>query len=62
MVSDIRMLRDFGAVTVVDLTVALVGVMVVLPAVLVLAERRAAGAPARARPRLRLRLRRAETH
>ncbi|MDX6657362.1 MAG: uncharacterized protein QOH62_2155, partial [Solirubrobacteraceae bacterium] len=61
MVSDIRMLRDFGAVTVVDLTVALIGVLVVLPAVLVLAERRAAGAPARARPRLRLRLRRAET-
>jgi uncharacterized protein len=39
VVSDIKMLRDFGFVTVVDLTVALVGVMVVLPAVLVLAER-----------------------
>ena len=39
MVSDIRMLRDFGAVTVVDLTVALLGVMLVLPAVLLLAER-----------------------
>jgi predicted RND superfamily exporter protein len=39
MVSDIRMLRDFGAVTVVDLTVALIGVMLVLPAVLLLAER-----------------------
>jgi hydrophobe/amphiphile efflux-3 (HAE3) family protein len=38
VVSDIRMLRDFGFVTVVDLTVALLGVMVVLPAVLVLAE------------------------
>jgi hydrophobe/amphiphile efflux-3 (HAE3) family protein len=36
--SDIKMLRDFGFVTVVDLTVALLGVMVVLPAVLVLAE------------------------
>jgi hydrophobe/amphiphile efflux-3 (HAE3) family protein len=55
MVSDIRMLRQFGAVTVVDLTVALIGVLVVLPAVLVLAERRRPGAPARARPRLRLR-------
>ena len=37
--SDIRMLRDFGLVTVVDLTVALAGVLLVLPAVLVLAER-----------------------
>ena len=36
--SDIRMLRDFGAVTVVDLTVSLVGVMLVLPAALVWAE------------------------
>jgi hypothetical protein len=33
------MLRDFGFVTVVDLTVALLGVMLVLPAVLLLAER-----------------------
>jgi uncharacterized protein len=39
MVSDIRMLRDFGFVTVIDLTVALAGVMLVLPAVLLLAER-----------------------
>jgi len=38
-VSDIRMLRDFGWVTVVDLTVSLLGVLVVLPAVLILAER-----------------------
>ncbi|MEX2195661.1 MAG: MMPL family transporter [Thermoleophilaceae bacterium] len=38
--SDIRMLRDFGAVTVVDLTVSLLGVMVVLPAALVWAEER----------------------
>ena len=38
VVSDIKMLRDFGFVTVVDLTVALLGVMVVLPAVLLLAE------------------------
>ena len=44
--SDIRMLRDFGAVTVVDLTVSLLGVLVVLPAVLVVAEERAARAPA----------------
>ena len=36
--SDIRMLRDFGIVTVVDLTVSLVGVMLVLPAALVWAE------------------------
>ncbi len=40
--SDVRMLRDFGLVTVVDLTVSLLGVLAVLPAVLVLAERRAA--------------------
>jgi hypothetical protein len=37
--SNIRMLRDFGAVTVIDLSVSLVGVMIVLPAVLVLDER-----------------------
>jgi predicted RND superfamily exporter protein len=43
VVSDIRMLRDFGFVTVVDLTVSLLGVLIVLPAVLLLAERRAAG-------------------
>src|SRR3954452_1302681 len=36
--SDIRMLRDFGAVTVVDLTVSLLGVMIVLPAALMWAE------------------------
>ena len=40
VVSDIRMLRDFGFVTVIDLTVSLLGVMVVLPAVLLLVERR----------------------
>jgi hydrophobe/amphiphile efflux-3 (HAE3) family protein len=39
--SDVTMLRDFGVVTVVDLTVSLLGVLAVLPAVLVLAERRA---------------------
>jgi uncharacterized protein len=36
--TDIKMLRDFGIVTVVDLTVSLIGVMVVLPAALVWAE------------------------
>ena len=57
--SDIAMLRDFGLVTVIDLAVSLLGVLVVLPAVLVLAERRAAGAcPARrAPPRARRRMR-----
>jgi hydrophobe/amphiphile efflux-3 (HAE3) family protein len=38
--SDIRMLRDFGILTVVDLTVSLLGVMLVLPAALVWAEGR----------------------
>ena len=36
--TDIRMLRDFGIVTVLDLGVALVGVLLVLPAALVWAE------------------------
>jgi uncharacterized protein len=36
--SDIKMLRDFGIVTVVDLTVSLLGVMLVLPAALLWAE------------------------
>jgi predicted RND superfamily exporter protein len=38
--SDIRMLRDFGIVTVVDLSVSLIGVMLVLPAALLWAEQR----------------------
>jgi uncharacterized protein len=42
--SDIRMLRDFGAVTVIDLAAALLGVIVILPATLVLLERRGSGA------------------
>jgi hydrophobe/amphiphile efflux-3 (HAE3) family protein len=42
IVSDIQMLRDFGWVTVVDLAVSLIGVLIVLPAVLIAAERRAA--------------------
>jgi predicted RND superfamily exporter protein len=37
--SEIRMLRDFGIVTVVDLAVSLLGVLIVLPSVLVLQER-----------------------
>ena len=40
--SDIRMLRDFGLVTLVDLSVSLVGVLVALPAALVLADAAAA--------------------
>ncbi len=39
VLSDIRMLREFGAVTVVDLTVSLLGVLVVRPAVLTRDER-----------------------
>jgi uncharacterized membrane protein YdfJ with MMPL/SSD domain len=46
VLSDIRMLRDFGLVTLIDLSVSLVGVLVALPAALVLAER---GEPARLR-------------
>jgi predicted RND superfamily exporter protein len=38
--SDIRMLRDFGIVTVVDLTVSLLVVLIVLPAALIWAEER----------------------
>jgi predicted RND superfamily exporter protein len=38
VLSSITMLRDFGLVTVIDLTVALGGVLLVLPAVLTLAE------------------------
>jgi hydrophobe/amphiphile efflux-3 (HAE3) family protein len=37
--SDITMLRDFGLVTLIDLSVSLVGVIVALPAALVIAER-----------------------
>ena len=53
--SDIRMLRDFGVVTVVDLTVSLVGVMIVLPAVLLWAEEHGAFALRDLDPRPRLR-------
>jgi hydrophobe/amphiphile efflux-3 (HAE3) family protein len=48
--SDIRMLRDFGIVTLIDLSVSLVGVLIALPAVLVIAERRER-IPLRVRPR-----------
>jgi uncharacterized protein len=41
VLSDIRMLRDFGLVTVIDLSVSLLGVLVALPAALMFAERRA---------------------
>jgi uncharacterized protein len=50
--SDIRMLRDFGFVTVIDLGVALAGVMLVLPAALVLAERQRGSDPRLVRERL----------
>jgi uncharacterized protein len=42
VLSDIRMLRDFGAVTLVDLSVSLLGVLLALPAALLLAESRPA--------------------
>jgi hypothetical protein len=42
IVSPIEMLRQFGVVTLVDLTVSLAGVLIVLPAVLALGERRGA--------------------
>ena len=37
VLSDIRMLRDFGLVTLIDLSVSLVGVLVALPAALMIA-------------------------
>jgi predicted RND superfamily exporter protein len=50
--TDIRMLREFGIVTVIDLGVALIGVLVILPAALVWAEGRRVPA---LRPRTRAR-------
>ena len=47
--SDITMLRDFGLVTLIDLSVSLVGVLVALPAALVIADIAAEGG-ARERP------------
>ena len=40
LASDVKMLRDFGIVTVIDLAVALIGVMVALPAALAWNEER----------------------
>ncbi len=40
LVSDVRMLRDFGFVTVIDLSAAILSVLVALPAMLVLMEER----------------------
>jgi uncharacterized protein len=54
VLSDIAMLRDFGLVTVIDLSASLVGVLVALPAALVLAERSRVRVE---RPTLRLRWR-----
>jgi predicted RND superfamily exporter protein len=66
ILSNITMLRDFGFVTLIDMTVSLAGVLLVLPAVLVVAERhelgerlreswtRAAGATVRRRRRARV--------
>jgi len=51
--TDIRMLRDFGLVTVFDLAVALAGVMMVLPAALVFAEGRSGRLPVLSRLRRR---------
>jgi predicted RND superfamily exporter protein len=48
--SDVRMLQEFGIVTVVDLSVSLLGVLAVLPAALVLAERRTGRARERSAP------------
>jgi predicted RND superfamily exporter protein len=72
VLSDINMLRDFGIVTLVDLTVSLLGVLVALPAALVLGEsspparelaRRGIGSRLPARPRLAaLRARRRTRH
>jgi uncharacterized protein len=62
VLSDITMLRDFGLVTLVDLSVSLLGVLLVLPSALVLAERGQLESPpdgaagrALGRPRLGLR-------
>ncbi len=45
VLSDIAMLRDFGLVTLIDLSVSLVGVLVALPATLVIADAAAAPSP-----------------
>lgn len=53
--SDIRMLRDFGILTVVDLGVSLAGVMLVLPAALIWAEQHGAFSRADLNPKPLLR-------
>ena len=60
VLSEIGMLRDFGLVTLIDLTVSLLGVLIALPAALVLADataERAAPALHRGRAGLAARLR-----
>ncbi len=47
--SDIQMLRDFGVVTLIDLSVSLVGVLVALPAALLVVERGALASRSRHR-------------
>jgi uncharacterized protein len=54
--SDIKMLRDFGLVTLIDLSVSLVGVLVALPATLVLAGTAAESGGREGRAPLRERL------
>ena len=51
VLSDISMLRDFGLVTVIDLSVSLVGVLIALPAALVLVGAHRTGRPSRPRAR-----------
>ena len=57
VLSDITMLRDFGLVTLIDLSVSLVGVLLALPATLVISSDAAAAAAgvsdARPLPRVR---------
>ena len=48
VLSDIRMLRDFGLVTLIDLSVSLLGVLVALPAALVIADARRRSGPGEA--------------
>ncbi len=61
VLSDIKMLRDFGLVTLIDLTASLLGVLVALPATLLIAERGdlLAGRRLRLSPRARMEARRA---
>ena len=51
VLSDITMLRDFGLVTLIDLSVSLVGVLVALPAALVIVDAAAEGGAGAQRPR-----------